>query len=163
MAKKIHPKPPRPKYDTRNVILTFGSFEGQPLTALPTSYLVWAMSNRIYALHRWKRGRFAKFYELCEAEVDRRGSIVPQYFVSKEAIDFISRLHHDVYIGTRDPNEGMFSWAERMLEMAVDYIDRNADNVVPGGREGEFCVLMGGIRWYVQMEDGIPRLTSVGT
>lgn len=164
MAKKEHPKYPRPKYDTRNVIVNFGSYETRPLTSLPTNYLIWAMSTRIYALHRYKRGRFAKFYELCEAEVDRRCSIVPQYFVSKEAIDFISRLHYEVYLATREtPNEGLFSWAERMLEIAVKYIDRNEDNVAPGNRPGELCVMLAGVRWYVQMEEGIPRLVSVGT
>lgn len=162
MGKKKHHDSPRPKFDTRNVILDFGTFDEWPITTVPISYLIWAMMDKVPVRLRYRRGKFAKFYELCEAEVERRGSIVPQYFVSKEAIDFISRLHFNVYKATCEPNEGIFSWAERMLEIAVEYIDRNADNVAPGSREGELCVLIAGIRWYVQMKDGIPRLISVG-
>jgi hypothetical protein len=154
--------PPRPKFDTKNVVMNFGQHADKPISKVPVRYLIWTIHKRICSQHWYYRGKSEPFWKLAEAEIDRRGSITQQYSISKEAIDFISRLHYDVYIATREANEGIFSWAERMLGLAVEYIDHKADNVAPGSREGEFCVLIAGIRWYVQMEEGIPRLVSVG-
>lgn len=142
--------------------MNFGQYADRPISKVPVRYLIWTIHKRIRTQHWYYRGKHEPFWKLAEAEIDRRGSIAQQYSISKEAIDFISRLHYEVYKKTCQPNEGIFSWAERMLGMAVEYIDRDADNIAPGPRPGEVVVLMGGIRWYVQMEEGIPRLVSVG-
>lgn len=163
MAKIIPPDPHRPEYDTRDVVLTFGAHKEKHISRVPVRYLIWAINEKVHNQLRYRRGQTELFWKLAEAEIDRRALVTKQYGVTKEAIDFISRLHYNVYLQTREPNEGIFSWAERMLEVAVDYIDRESDNVAPGAREGERVVLMGGIRWYVQMEEGTPRLMSVGT
>ncbi len=163
MAKIIPPDPHRPEFDTRDVVLTFGIYAQKHISKVPVRYLIWAINEKVYTSHRYRRGQMEQFWRLAESEIDRRALVSKEYFVTKEAIDFISRLHFNVYLGTRDPNEGVFSWAERMLKVAVDYIDRESDNVAPGPRPGERVVLMGGIRWYVQMEDGAPQLISVGT
>lgn len=153
---------PRPLFPTADVIVGFGSHEGKPLRCVPVGYLLWAIGQDVRSFEKLEDGTRVRFSQLAQAEIERRGSLVSDYHITGDAIDFLSRLHLDVWKGTREPDEGLHAWATRMLKLAVECIDTNKNNVSPAGRPGEMVVVMGGLYWYVQVEDGVPRLISVG-
>ena len=94
---------------THNIVVDFGKHQGTLLTRVPVSYLKW-MANEV------KKGQWK---ELAKAELERRGSTLPEIELSRHAIDRASLRVREIWQETTLPDEGLASWLERMCLEAL--------------------------------------------
>lgn len=88
--------------DMHNVKVDFGKHEGELYTRLPVGYLTWMVN----ANHSRK--------EYAQAELDRRGTTMPEIQISGHAIDRFSLRYMDKFWERRNENEGLHSFMHRM-------------------------------------------------
>lgn len=95
--------------NTHGVTLGFGRHQGELLTRVPVSYL------------RWMVNQHTQQSDLARAEIDRRGSKLPQIEISGHAIDRASLRCSRIWRESRDGEEGLYSWLERMTLEAIQH------------------------------------------
>lgn len=93
--------------DPHGKTIAFGKHKGELFTRLPRSYLVWMINQE------------APQWEIAKAEFYRRGDTMPKVEVSNHAINNASLRVLDIWQATREPDEGLYSWLERMTLEAV--------------------------------------------
>lgn len=84
--------------NTHNLICDFGKHKGELYTRLPVSYLFWMVNSN----HSKK--------DIAQAELDRRGSVLPDMDISGHATDRASLYCWDIYRKTRKKNQGIHAW-----------------------------------------------------
>lgn len=94
---------------TEGVIMPFGKHKDMLLTRVPRSYLMW-LANEAKMETKWK--------DLANAELSRRGTIMPSLEISGHAIDRASlrcrKIWHETKRVNGDEEEGIYSWLMRV-------------------------------------------------
>lgn len=93
--------------NTHNLICDFGRHKGEFYTRIPVNYLLW-MSN---SNHSKK--------EIAEAELKRRGTVLPEVDVSGHAIDRASLNCRKIWHHTRQEKEGLYACLCRIAKEAL--------------------------------------------
>ena len=108
--------------DPRGVRVDFGKYSGKLFTRVPVRYLRWMVANDI--------GQS----EYAEAELKRRGSILPTvkmtgHAINQASLDLLRKFWRgpDIIIRGRD-NEGIYSWLVRISENALAKGTKKEDN-----------------------------------
>lgn len=104
--------------NTHGMICDFGRHKGTPYTRLPVSYLRW-MVNESHS-----RADIAK------AELDRRGTVLPELDISGHAIDRASLRCRKIWHETRGRDEGLHAWLCRVASEALGEQDPDDDGRV---------------------------------
>lgn len=86
------------RLDTTNVVLEFGKYQSIRIQRVPVSYLRFMVRNR------------TRQWEFAEAELDRRGTVVPKIEIAGHAIDAASLRIRRIWHEHRDENQGLHSW-----------------------------------------------------
>jgi len=94
--------------NTHEVVMTFGRHKGELLTRVPVSYLRWMINNN------------TQMVELAKSEFARRGDTMPKVELSGHAIDNASLRVRKIWHETRDDDEGLYSWLQRMTLEAIE-------------------------------------------
>ena len=94
--------------NTHGVTIEFGKHKGELLTRTPVSYLRWMVNNR------------SPQWEAARAEIERRGSSLPQVELSGHAIDNASLRVRKTWHETKLENEGLYSWLGRITLEAIE-------------------------------------------
>ena len=96
--------------DTKDIILPFGEFRGQPLTRIGQLHL------RRYA------GKGGKWAEVCRMELQRRGTsyVDDPVQVSNHAFDSASKRILDAFITRQNQEEGIKTWLVNLAAEAID-------------------------------------------
>lgn len=94
--------------NTHGLTIDFGKHRGLLYTRAPVQYLRWMVQcNHSRA-------------EIARAELDRRGTVLPEVDVSGHAIDSASlRLRRRWHETARDDSEGLHAWLCRMCSEAL--------------------------------------------
>lgn len=82
--------------------------EGELFTRLPLGYLKWMANER------------TRQWEIAKAELERRGDTMPKVEISGHAIDNASLRVRKIWHETRGPDEGLYSWLQRMTLEAIE-------------------------------------------
>jgi len=90
--------PPLKKLNTQDVTLTFGKHKGERIQRVPVHYLTFMVRN----------GTAQANY--AQAELDRRGTTIPEIQVSGHAIDSASLRLLETWKSHREATEGLNSW-----------------------------------------------------
>lgn len=98
--------------DTHGLTIDFGKHKGELFTRLPVSYLRWMVNER------------SKQWEIAQAEFERRGDTMPQVELSGHAIDRASLRVRKIWHETRNDDEGLYSWLQRMTLEALEHGER---------------------------------------
>ena len=93
--------------DTRGLVCDFGRHKGQLYTRIPAGYLLWMVN------HNHRSAAIAR------AELDRRGTILPEVEISGHAIDRASLRVMDIYLTDARNGEGLHAWLCRMATEAL--------------------------------------------
>jgi hypothetical protein len=127
--------------NTHNLICDFGKHKGVPYTQIPVSYLLWMVNQKDHSRK-----------QIAEAELKRRGTVLPKIDISGHAIDRASLYCLDIWQATRrDKEEGLHAWLVSLAIEALE-IDQQDD-------KGSY--LHKGLR-FVFEQDGIwPVLKTV--
>ncbi len=98
--------------NTHHMIVDFGKHKGELYTRIPVNYLLWMVNTN------HSRVKFAK------AELDRRGTALPEIDVSGHAIDRASILCRKIWHHTKaDAQEGLHAWLCRVGKEAIEVND----------------------------------------
>lgn len=98
-----------PAHNTHHLTIEHGKHKGELYTRIPASYL------------RWMVNEGAKGWHFAQAELDRRGTKLPDIEVSRHAIDRASCRCWKTWEATRlNDDEGILSWIERIGQEAMD-------------------------------------------
>lgn len=91
--------------DTKDTVISFGRHCGERLQRVPVGYLIWASGQ----------GGIPQ-KEFIEAELERRGSTIPEIDVSGHAIDRASLIGEirKIWKKTSTTNEGLHTWLCRV-------------------------------------------------
>ena len=84
---------PEPAINTHGMICDFGRHKGTPYTRIPVSYLLWMV------------GAGHSRADVAQAELDRRGTTVPELDISGHAIDRASLVCRRTWHQTSEPGE----------------------------------------------------------
>ena len=90
-------------------VLDFGKHRGVRLVHVPVNYLLW-MANT--------EGSHA---EMAQAELRRRGTMLPTFDISGHAIDRASLYCFDLYRNSRIQSEGLHAWLARLGAEALTH------------------------------------------
>lgn len=94
--------------NTHNLICDFGKHKGEPYTRLPVNYLTWMVnSNHTRA-------------DIADAELKRRGTVMPTLDISGHAIDRASLNCRKIWHETREKEEGLHAWLQRICKEALE-------------------------------------------
>ena len=132
-----HEKPKR--LATRDVILEFGKHKDVRIQRVPVSYLFFMVRNQT---RQWL---------YAEAELDRRGTVIPQIEVSSHAIDRASLRIRKIRHEHRGKDEGLHAWLARASWDAWNLRQS----------EGSYEVLHLGVKWCFKLEGVWPVLLTV--
>jgi len=95
------------KINTHGLICDFGKHKGTPWTQVPVSYLNWIVNEQDHSRKT-----------IAEAELKRRGTVVPDIDISGHAIDRVSQQCLSIWEETRINDEGLHAWLVRMASEA---------------------------------------------
>ena len=127
------------KINTHNLVCDFGKHSGTLYTRIPVSYLRWMINaNHPKA-------------EIAAAELDRRGTVIPDMDVSGHAIDSASLRFRKTWHLTSRPDEGLHAW---LLRVAAEAVDKGMTD-----EEGRYHYL--GIKFVFAMDGVWPVLQTV--
>lgn len=105
---------PEPAHNTHHKTISYGKHEGELFTRIPASYL------------RWMVNEGAKEWHFAQAELDRRGTTLPDIEVSRHAIDRASLRCLQIWNASAlNTDEGLLSWIERMGQEAIEADPKN--------------------------------------
>ena len=93
---------------THGIIIEFGKHKGEIFTRLPVSYLKWMINTG------------TDQSDVAQAEFDRRGCTMPSVELSGHAIDNASLRVRKIWHETREKNEGLYSWLQRVTLGAIE-------------------------------------------
>jgi len=148
-----------PNIDTHNATVTFGKYEGALLTRVPVSYLRWAVSMRVQkpvCLHDLSE---VTMQDACKAELQRRGERIETMDVSPHTIDRVSQKFLRSWKKHRMKNEGLFTWCQRMGELALEYAMHDGKNfkIENGVISCKWCALI----WVLRVNLAVPCILTV--
>ena len=123
----------------QNFRLTNGKHKGEQITRVPASYLLWMV--RVVHQHSGE----------AQAEIDRRGTVVPKMEVSGHAIDRASQRILVHWKESRIEEEGLHAWLSRLSWDAFQH----------GKRQGEDRRIHKGITFVFEFDGTWPVLKSV--
>lgn len=105
--------------NTHNLIVDFGRHRGERYTRLPVNYLKWMVqSNHTKA-------------DIAKAELDRRGTVTPEFDLSGHAIDSASlRLRWYWHETAKSKEEGLHAWLCRMCKEALAQSQPDSEGVL---------------------------------
>lgn len=92
---------------THNLKVTFGKYKGELWTRVPISYLNWLVNQPESTNTR-----------IAKKEIRRRGSKVPEVFISGHAIDRASLRCLKYWKKDRKEKEGLHAWLARLTKEA---------------------------------------------
>ena len=95
--------------NTHNTRINFGRHNGELYTRLPVSYLKWMVNVS------------SQQADAAAAELKRRGTVTPELDVSGHAIDKASLRCRKTWHETREKDEGIYSWLNRMAGEALSF------------------------------------------
>ena len=95
--------------NTHGVRINFGKHNGELITRLPISYIRWMINSR------------SRMWEYAKAEFERRGDTMPKVELSGHAIDNASLRVRKIWHETREEDEGLYSWLQRMALEAIEH------------------------------------------
>jgi hypothetical protein len=107
--------------NTHNMVCDFGRHSGELYTRIPVSYLRWMVNS-----NHSKAG-------IAQAELDRRGTTVPDLDISGHAIDRASLACRKLWHETRGKDEGLHAWLVRMSTAALQEGERRDGKIYHGG------------------------------
>lgn len=93
--------------NTHNLECDFGRHKGKRWTRIPVSYLLWMVNVNHSRV------------DIAEAELKRRGTVLPELDVSGHAIDMASLRLYDIYKERGRREEGLHAWLVRMSSSAL--------------------------------------------
>lgn len=126
--------------NTHNVKLQFGQYEGELYTRVPFNYLVWMVSID----HQYS--------DFAEAEIARRGGVVPDVEITAHAVDRASIHLMDRYYDLRESeDEGLHRF---LCRMTLEALKR-------GGKQNEDRFSYKRIIFIVELSGVIPVLKTV--
>lgn len=127
--------------DTHGIVCDFGTHMGKLYTRIPVSYLCWMVNVKHSMAH------------IARAELERRGTTLPELEVSGHALDRASMNCLDVWRKTRQKDEGINAWLLRVSKAALEAGDRDKQGryrfqgmLFAFERDGEWPVLKTVIR-----------------
>lgn len=98
--------------NTHGMTIEFGKHKGELFTRLPVSYLRWMINEK------------SRQWEVAKAEFERRGDTMPKVELSGHAIDNASLRVRKTWHETRDDDEGLYSWLQRITLEALEHGER---------------------------------------
>lgn len=98
--------------NTHGLTIEFGKHRGELFTRLPVSYLKWMINNG------------TPQSDIAQAEFERRGDTMPKVELSGHAIDNASLRVRKIWHETRNEDEGIYSWLQRMTLEALESGER---------------------------------------
>ena len=125
--------------NTHHLVCDFGRHSGTLYTRMPVSYLLWMLNSQ------HSRADIAK------AELERRGTTVPELDVSGHAIDRASTDCRDIWHKSKLAGEGINSWLIRMSQEALAENDKD--------EEGRYY--HNGMRFVFQIDGAWPVLKTI--
>ena len=94
--------------NTHGLTIDFGKHKGELFTRLPVSYLKWMINTG------------TNQSDVAQAEFDRRGCTMPSVELSGHAIDNASLRVRKIWHETRENDEGLYSWLQRVTLGAIE-------------------------------------------
>jgi len=148
--------------NTHGLTVDFGKHKGTLWTRVPVSYLTW-----LVGAPPPDKPEFLEVFEkrkaIARAELERRGTTIPEIEISGHAIDSASLRVRKIWHQTRrDDSEGIHSWLCRMAVEAKSYgirDNKHQDKIHYMGiafvfdQEGEFPIVKTVMRSKVRHED----------
>jgi len=111
------------------VTMDFGKHKGELITRVPVSYLRWMINEK------------TPQSEVAKAEFERRGDTMPKVELSGHAIDNASLRVRKIWHETRNKDEGLYSWLQRMTLEAIAQGATIGDRIHYKGMK--FCIAEG--------------------
>lgn len=93
--------------NTHGLIIEYGKHKFKLFTRLPRSYLTWMVNEQ------------APQYEVAMAELDRRGTALPEVELSGHAIDSASLRCRKIWHENKAENQGLYSWLQQVTLEAI--------------------------------------------
>ena len=94
--------------NTHGLRIEFGKHKGELFTRIPRNYLVWMIDQR------------TRDWEIAQAEFERRGDTMPKVELSGHAIDNASLRVRKIWHETREKDEGIYTWLQRVTLEAIE-------------------------------------------
>lgn len=95
--------------NTHDVLMPSGKHKGERLTRVPVSYLKWMANESGHSMR-----------DLANAEIKRRGHVMPTIELSAHAIDNASLRVRKIWHETKlNEDEGLYTWLVRMVTEAM--------------------------------------------
>jgi hypothetical protein len=134
--------------DTQDLILEFGKkHRGERVQRVVASYLLW-MVNELEQENPWRA--------IAEAELKRRGTVLPQIDISGHAIDraSLNPKVRAIWHETSNPDEGLHAWLVRAGQEAriTGLVEKQGDDEV---------AYYGGIKWVFELGNNWPTLKTL--
>jgi hypothetical protein len=93
--------------NTHHLKLDFGKHKDQLYTRVPVNYLLWMVNIRHSKA------------DIAQAELDRRGTVLPQIDISGHAVDRASISCRKIWHETKREDEGLHAWLCRLSIEAI--------------------------------------------
>lgn len=129
-----------PELSTEGVKLSFGKHKGKLMTRVPVSYIRWMVNQDNIPMK-----------EYAQAEFKRRGNTMPLVELSGHAIDNASLRVRKIWHETRDVDEGLWSWLQRMTLEAI-----KEGEEVRGGK-----IKYKGMKFVIEQGEEFPILKTI--
>jgi hypothetical protein len=97
-----------PDIDTHGIKIDFGKHSGELYTRVPVGYLLWMVQCGHSKAN------------IAQAELNRRGTVIPTLDLTAHAIDRASQRCLGVWQRTRKDDEGLHTWLARNAQLAHD-------------------------------------------
>ena len=124
--------------NTHGQRIEFGKHKGELFTRLPVSYLKWMIYEN------------AQQSDIAKAEFERRGDTMPEVELSGHAIDNASIRVRKIWHETKNENEGIYSWLQRMTKESLE-----ANNVHNGKYKHK------GMKLVIEQGEEFPVLKTI--
>jgi hypothetical protein len=125
--------------NTHNLVCDFGKHKGELYTRIPVSYLLWMVN----ADHSRK--------EIAEAELERRGTTLPDIDISGHAIDRMTQKCYRQMKEEKAYEEGLHSW---MVKTAREALEK-------GKKVNDTKFIYKSIQWVYELSGCWPVLRTV--
>lgn len=124
--------------NTHGQRIQFGKHKGELFTRLPVSYFKWMVNEN------------APQADIAKAEFERRGDTMPEVELSGHAIDNASIRVRKIWHETKNENEGIYSWLQRMTKESLE-----ANNVHNGKYKHK------GMKLVIEQGEELPVLKTI--
>lgn len=125
--------------NTHGLTIEFGKYKGELFTRLPVSYLRWMINEK------------TQQHEIAKAEFERRGDTMPKVEISGHAIDNASLRVLNIWHKTREKDEGLYSWLQRMTLDALEL----------GSKLKSGKIKFMGIKFVIEQGEEFPVLKTI--